>query len=255
LFRFVKNSLVACALTVASTSSVAVDLVSINKDGTDSRSGESFRIMISDNGRYAAFTSRANNLVANDSNGETDVLVQDLQNGITSLASINKQGDDTRSGSSSLGEISADGRLIVIISSSDDLTETDTNNQADVFLRDQHTGVTSLISVNNTGTDSGSRSSFSPMITPDGRYVVFLSLANDLVPTDTNNKLDVFIRDLGSGTTSLVSMNSDDLFRHDLHIGITSLVSVNKVIMITFMQGIQDYRIIEIPGKLAELLR
>src|SRR5262245_47740359 len=43
-------------------------------------------------------------------------------------------------------------------------------------------------------------------ITPNGRYVVFQSGANNLVSLDTNNATDVFVRDLQTNTTSRVSI-------------------------------------------------
>src|SRR5439155_2533593 len=49
-------------------------------------------------------------------------------------------------------------------------------------------------------------SSSSPIITADGRWLIFQSAASDLVPNDTNNAADIFIRDLWAGPTSLVSV-------------------------------------------------
>ena len=45
-------------------------------------------------------------------------------------------------------------------------------------------------------------------MTPDGRYVAFTSAANDLVPGDTNGIPDIFVRDLHSNTTTLVSVGA-----------------------------------------------
>ncbi len=42
---------------------------------------------------------------------------------------------------------------------------------------------------------------------PPGQYVVFFSSATDLVSGDTSKSVDVFIRDMASGTTTLVSKN------------------------------------------------
>ncbi len=64
----------------------------------------------------------------------------------------------------------------------------------DVFVRDLQTGTTRLVSVNRAGTDSGNGFSGgqSPVISADGRFVAFWSLASDLVATDTNGVADVF---------------------------------------------------------------
>ena len=64
-----------------------------------------------------------------------------------------------------------------------------------------------MASVNRAGTDSGNNGSFDPVISADGRFVAFFSEASDLVATDTNGSLDVFVRNLQKGTTTLVSVN------------------------------------------------
>jgi Ca2+-binding RTX toxin-like protein len=242
-------------------------LVSVNNDGTDSGNGSSRYSAISAEGRFVTFYSDADDLVAMDSNGERDVFVSDLQSGITTLVSVNKDGTDSGNGSSRNSAISADGRFVTFYSNADDLVAMDTNGTWDVFVRDLHSGITSLVSVNNDATDSGNDSSWYPEISADGRFVAFTSRADDLVATDTNGTSDVFVRDLKSGTTSLVSVNNDttdsgngisskpmlsadgrflafvslandlvatdnnsmsDVFVRDLQSGTTSLVSVNN---------------------------
>ncbi len=66
---------------------------------------------------------------------------------------------------------------------------------------------TTLVSVNSAGTDSGNSFSGSSVISADGRTVAFVSFASDLVTNDTNGTLDVFVRDLKTGTTTLASVN------------------------------------------------
>ncbi len=39
--------------------------------------------------------------------------------------------------------------------------------------------------------------SYDPYVTPDGQYVIFSSVATNLVDGDTNGVRDVFIRDMG----------------------------------------------------------
>lgn len=65
-----------------------------------------------------------------------------------------------------------------------------------------------LASTNAAGTDSANGSSWNPFITPDGSKVVFESNASNLGPTDTNGKADVYVRDLATGETELVSVNA-----------------------------------------------
>jgi hypothetical protein len=191
-------------------------LVSVNKDGTDSGAGSSgsrYSVGISADGRFVAFDSEADDLVAKDTNGTSDMFVRDLKNGTTTLVSVNKKGTDSGAGSSgdyNTGKISADGRFVVFDSKADDLVAKDTNGRSDLFVRDLQNSTTSLVSVNKDGTDSGIHSAIGILfvdISADGRYVVFNSESDDLVDTDTNGMWDVFVRDLQNGTTTLVSVN------------------------------------------------
>jgi IPTL-CTERM motif/WD40-like Beta Propeller Repeat len=127
-------------------------------------------------------------------------------NGTTRLASINAAGTQSGNGTSFATGISADGRRVVFFSSASDLVPLpDTNTSPDVFVRDFGIGSTLLVSVNSTGTGSGSFTSTAGTLTPDGRFVAFSSMANDLVPEDMNGRVDVFRRDLEAGVTRLVS--------------------------------------------------
>src|SRR5205807_4348450 len=83
-----------------------------------------------------------------------------------------------------------------------------TNNYENVYVRDLVKNTTQLVSVNGTGTAAGTATSGDPVISNDGRYVAFASLARDLGPTDNNNFTDLYVRDLVAGTTSLVSINA-----------------------------------------------
>ena len=104
--------------------------------------------------------------------------------------------------------LSADGRLVVFQSMADDLVPGDTNAAWDVFVRDLDLGVTRRISVDPAGGEL-SGSSFLPSISPNGRYVAFVSIAPDVVPGPTNGHAQVYLRDLLSGTTVRVSVDSN----------------------------------------------
>ncbi len=51
--------------------------------------------------------------------------------------------------------------------------------------------------------------SSNPVINANGRFIAFQSYASDLVPTDTNDRQDVFLRDLLLGTTTMISVNAE----------------------------------------------
>lgn len=193
----------------------ATTLVSFNSAGTGSGNGDSGSPVISADGRFVAFVSNATNLVAgvSDLNAARDVFIRDLQGGATSLVSVSRT-VATRSGSKeSFGPaISSDGHFVAFMSVAPNLVANDTNGLVrDVFVRDTQANTTALVSVDHTGAGSAGNTSGSDtsalVITPDGHFVAFESLASNLVASDTNNASDVFVRDLVANTTALVSVN------------------------------------------------
>jgi len=93
------------------------------------------------------------------------------------------------------------GGVIAFDSIATNLVDSDTNGDADVFVRDRAAGETTRISVSTRGRQ-GDGNSQRPDVSGDGRWVVFDSTAKDLVPgTDTNGVLDVFVRDRATGPT------------------------------------------------------
>ena len=143
-----------------------------------------------------AYLSGSSNLVPGDTNNTLDVFVRDRQ-----LATTERERGDERDGGGLyqlLASISGDGRYVVIRA----LPRTRRgrhNGRFDIFPRDRQNGTTERISV-GTGVDASGQRLRLPQITPDGRFVVFQS-ASTLVTPDTNNLIDVFVRDLQLGTT------------------------------------------------------
>jgi Tol biopolymer transport system component len=176
----------------------ATERVSISSAGEEGNwdSGASYcGPAISADGRFVAFGSHASNLAPGDTNGYSDIFVHDRTTGATervSVSSTGEQGDDW-SGDSGIA-ISADGRFVVFASFAHNLVPGDTNNNDDVFLHDRTTGVTEMVSLNTDG-EHGDSWSDRAAITADNRYVFFESFASNLVPGDTNNTCDVFVRD------------------------------------------------------------
>ena len=90
----------------------------------------------------------------------------------------------------------------------------DANGQMDVFIYERLTDAIQRVSVASDGSEANVTSgsgSFDPDVSGDGRYVVFASSADNLVPGDLNAETDVFLRDRQAGTTIMVSRSSDDL--------------------------------------------
>jgi Tol biopolymer transport system component len=109
--------------------------------------------------------------------------------------------------------------MVAFISYADNLVEGDTNRLLDVFVHDRQTGQTRRVSVASDGTEADDEV-YDPGISADGRFVSFTSRAFTLAENDTNsvcdergnptpNCLDVFVHDLETGATTLVSVASD----------------------------------------------
>jgi len=162
----------------------------VSRDGDDVR--QSSLVDVSSDGRHVAF------------NGQSSVLVSDRNGGATELVSVSsteKPGTQYSEGAS----ISDDGRYVVFVSSSTNLAPRDTNDANDVFVRDRVAGTTERVSVGTAATQANGASS-AAAISGDGRFVVFLSSASNLVRGDTNRSDDVFVRDLRLRTTELVTV-------------------------------------------------
>ena len=137
----------------------------------------------------------------------TDVFVRDRQAGTTERVSVDSAGNQGNS-SSAGGSISADGRFVAFSSDSSNLVSGDTNGRTDVFVRDRQAGTTERVSVNSAGNQASGGDSLRPAISADGRFVVFHSGATNLVGSDTNGAIDVFIHNVQTGTTQRVSVDS-----------------------------------------------
>jgi len=169
--------------------------------------GDSGRPAISADGLSVAFGSDANNLVAGDTNGSSDVFVRDLTDGTTVRVSVDS--DEVQSTSYSFDpSISADGRFVAFESDANNLVADDTNSSFDVFVRDLTSTTTVRVSV-DSAESQGDSGSYNPSISADGLSVAFDSRATNLVAGDTNyNLADVFVRDLTATTTVRVSVNN-----------------------------------------------
>jgi Tol biopolymer transport system component len=176
--------------------------------------------VISADGRFVTFTSRATNLVPGDFNSESDIFVRDLQGGTTTRVSVDSNEQPILTVDSeipsffqgSFGSVpSGSGRHVVFASTSDFLSD-DANRQLDVFVRDRQAGTTTLVSrgrsLSSTPSDGSFVYSLGNPVSNDGRYITFTSVAVSLVKKDTNGFQDVFVRDRVAGITRLASITS-----------------------------------------------
>ncbi len=167
--------------------------VSVATGGAQATGGNSGWPSFSADESCIVFDSGATNLVPGDTNDTGDIFVRDLVAGTTSRASVGAGGVQSN-GSSQFSSISSDGRYVALASAATNLVAGDTNSLRDVFVRDTATGITIRISIATSGTQASGGHSGWPVITPDGRYVLFGSEATNLVSGDTNSATDVFVR-------------------------------------------------------------
>jgi Tol biopolymer transport system component len=205
------------------------ELVSVSSAGVPAN-GFTASPNISADGRFVTFASFASNLVPGDTNGTFDVFVHDRQGGTTVRASVDSAGVEGN-GSSLNPSISADGRLVAFASDATNLVPGDTNDRRDAFVHDLLTGATERVSVDSAGNQANNQSigpgirggpTFGPKISGDGRFVVFDSIATNLVPGDTNTCA------LRSIYSFLVPGQCPDVFVHDRQAGTTVRVSVDS---------------------------
>jgi dipeptidyl aminopeptidase/acylaminoacyl peptidase len=182
-----------------------ISRISLDSNGNEGNDESDFS-NISSNGQYAVFQSYANNLVTSDTNGKVDIFTKNLATGSTALISSDSSGIIGNNNSVN-PTISPNGRYVVFQSSATNLVTGDTNNMTDVFMKDTQTGITTLISSDSAGV-IGNNYSGSPVISLNGQYVVFYSTANNLVTGDTNNAVDIFMKNTQTGVTTLISSNS-----------------------------------------------
>ena len=182
-----------------------IERVSLSSAAAEAN-GDSEVPAISTDGRYVAFASDATNLVSGDTNDAEDIFVRDRQTGQTTRVSVSSSGVQGNNDSDAPA-ISYDGRYVAFQSMASNLAAADTNSTWDVFVHDRQTGQTTCVSVSPSG-EVGTNYTFKPMLSGDGRYVVFYSYAGNLVAGDANGKSDVFVRDMQLGQTFLVSVSS-----------------------------------------------
>ena len=183
----------------------------------DRRSGTSVRVdvdprgggqpSVSDDGRYVAYIAEVGPFPGS----PTHVFVRDVLGGTTTPVDV-ALGGGLGAGGTPRISMSGDGRHVAFVSDAPDLVPGDRNDQPDVFVRDLDRGTTVRANVDAAGGDSGYGDFGSGLfgdatnvLSRDGRHVVFKSASSDLVAGDADDQDDIFVRDLVTGVTRLVS--------------------------------------------------
>ena len=206
---FIKN-LTTGAVTNASTAA----------DGSLGN-GDSFNATQSRDGNLVAFLSNADNLVAGDTNGRTDVFVKDLTTGAITRVSTATDGTQGNAEATGIPKISADGTKVAFTSRASNLVPGDTNLATDTFVKDLTTGALTRVSSAADGTQGNGPSNGSRLgLSADGSRVAFDSNATNLVPGDTNNARDVFVSDvICFATGTRIRTERGEVAVEDLRVG------------------------------------
>jgi Tol biopolymer transport system component len=201
--------------------------VSISTDGV-AGDADSDLPSVSANGFVVAFTSLASNLDVGDTNGLADIFIHHRFGGSYGGGSYGQTWRITNStpppapGGATAPVVSGDGRFVAYVAWAPDVAY----GSHDVYVYDDAEGEKTTTRVNvaldggrGNGTSGGYFEAgpigccgdviFRPGISDDGRFVAFLSDASDLVPNDTNQSPDVFVRDRLNGSTSRVSVDEN----------------------------------------------
>ncbi|MDZ4179720.1 MAG: cell wall-binding repeat-containing protein [Coriobacteriia bacterium] len=177
--------------------------VSLNALGQEPTYGASEKDISAD-GRYVTFASAGGNLVEGTTDDFTDIFVRDTSTGEITCVSVTSAGAAADEGSWG-PSISADGRYVAFNSSATNFEAGNPFGNYHVYVHDRNTGETKRASVSSAGA-VGDSDSQGARISANGRFVAFYSSATNLVPHDTNDRDDIFVRDLLRGTTTRVSM-------------------------------------------------
>lgn len=171
---------------------------------------------ISGDGSVVAFTSLAQNLdgTVTDNNGFGDTYVRDLAAQTTRLVS-KSTGGTIGNGLSGPGDVSFDGRFVAIDSEADNLGGT-IGSGSQVYLRDRVANTLTLLSQPTGGSNiGGNDSSGASTITDSGDAVAFISRASDLVPGTPANRYLGYLRNIATGTTSVITRSSSGEIPND----------------------------------------
>ena len=206
----------------------------VGRSALDNSEAAQYYESTSSDGRYVVYTSTAAYLVPgapfttltqplngqNVTNPVQEVYVHDLTTGANSLVSVDAAGTAGGNSVSASPVISGSGQFVAFVSDATNLASDATNGNDQVFVRNLQTGVTTLVSAAADGSGGGDGNSgeaggsfvfgaFTDLaISADGRYVVFASSADNLVAGVKTQGPNLFLRDMQTGATTLITPTS-----------------------------------------------
>ena len=185
--------------------------------GGGAASGFSSSPAISADGRFVLFTSNATNLVSGSFPGDISQVYRfDQQTGEVVLLSRAVAGDGADGANADIlfPVISRDGSTSAFMSYASNLVAKDNPLGNDVYVvSTSGTAPVILVSAPDpfsvSSTPAGESYIEGQAVSLDGRFVIFSSIAPNIVTNDSNAARDIFVRDLQSGVIRLVSAQPD----------------------------------------------
>ncbi len=173
-----------------------------NADGN----GESINAKVSADGDFVVFQSTASNLTTGDTNGQSDIFLWSRSTGkLTNITGGLTPVSNPNNGNFNADvAYNGDKNAFVVFETDRNLVAADTSNGTDVYAYNFISHTLTLVSSNADGRGVA-LSSGEASVSDDGRWVVFTSYSDALVPGDTNGTRDIFVKDLKTGEIALVS--------------------------------------------------
>ena len=181
--------------------------VSVASDGTEGNGG-AYRPALSDDGRYVVFHASSTNLVVGDTNGVWDVFRHDRVTGETIRVSTATDGTEANA-NAEWAAVDGDGSVVAFMSGADNLVAGDTNRSVDVFTHHVKSGVTSRVSLDESGVELAGDSLY-PSIADSGEKIAFLTDVA-AVAGDLNGTSDAYVVEPSiGGVVQATAGNVDD---------------------------------------------
>ncbi|PKQ16567.1 MAG: hypothetical protein CVT67_03995 [Actinobacteria bacterium HGW-Actinobacteria-7] len=164
---------------------------------------------LSDDGRYAVYSSMASNLFPGDTNGKQDCILKDLQSGDTTNVSYTYDGG-LGNNHSFYPVISGDGTKVAFISYATGMVPGDVSALGNLFLRDLVTGEIERVDATTAGGESVKEVDLIYCdVDYTGQHVVFGSRQNDIVSVPVGVASQVYLRDTVADETTVVARTID----------------------------------------------
>jgi hypothetical protein len=191
---------------------------------------------ISDDGRYVLLRTDAANLAGLNNPSFSQILRYDRFLDIYEPVALDPTGQPVAA-TSEFARISGNGRFVAFASTLTNLVPNDTNNAGDIFIRDMTSTNIERVSVGTGGVQSAVQSVHPGGVSPDGRFVLFVSSNSSLDPASVGAGPTYYVRDRLTNTTRALPPNqfgiSPGTLNGTLSYGQMGLISPSNRVIIT----------------------